>query len=133
MSHESSAISQPERWLALARADLAVAAAVDRSDALQRGLGCFHCQQAAEKALKSVLVGAHVAFPWTHNLSAVLRLVSAALESELPDDIRNARVLSDYSSAARYPDDLGEVSVDDLDEAIAIATTVVDWAGTVSM
>jgi len=42
-------------WLAYAESDLAVAGGVDRPGVLTETL-CFHAQQAAEKAIKAVLV-----------------------------------------------------------------------------
>jgi HEPN domain-containing protein len=43
------------RWLAYAESDLAVAHGVDRPGVILETL-CFHAQQAAEKAIKAVLV-----------------------------------------------------------------------------
>lgn len=43
------------RWLAYADSDLAVARGADRPGVLTETL-CFHAQQAAEKAIKAVLV-----------------------------------------------------------------------------
>jgi HEPN domain-containing protein len=125
-------LSGAERWLALARADLAVARSVDREDELQRGLACFHCQQAAEKSLKAVLVHAGVAFPWTHNLTQLVALVESTTERSAPDEVRAARMLSDYATAMRYPDAIGVATSAALDEALALAAGVVAWAASVT-
>ncbi|SHJ42520.1 HEPN domain-containing protein [Hymenobacter daecheongensis DSM 21074] len=45
----------------------------------------FHCQQAVEKLLKAALVGAHVAFPCTHDLVRLAELLPVSLQ--LPDDL----------------------------------------------
>src|SRR5262245_36549096 len=44
------------RWLAKAEEDLAVARLLVQSDSPVRWAACFHSQQAAEKAIKSLLV-----------------------------------------------------------------------------
>jgi len=51
---------QPERWLAHARSDLAVARLGLQRDVLPEQL-CFHAQQVVEKAFKAVLLHRRVA------------------------------------------------------------------------
>ncbi len=48
---------------------------------------CFDAQQAAEKALKAVLLARNVAFPFTHDLSRLVTLLEAD-GSGLSDEIR---------------------------------------------
>jgi HEPN domain-containing protein len=40
------------------------------------GLVCFHCQQAAEKYLKTLLIFHEVSFPKTHDLLLLLELAA---------------------------------------------------------
>lgn len=42
--------------------------------------------------------------------------------------LTSARLLTIYATASRYPDEILEVQQPHLDEAITIATRVVDWA-----
>lgn len=62
-------VGSTEAWMRLAEGDLAVAR-VRVPDHVPRELLCFHCQQAAEKAIKAVLVSAGIEPPRTHALAA---------------------------------------------------------------
>ena len=58
----------PQEWLRRARADLALArVGLNAEGTLPEDL-CYHAQQAAEKAIKAVLVSRNVDFPWVHAL-----------------------------------------------------------------
>lgn len=109
-----------------ARSDLALARRSPEPDVLPETL-CFHAQQAAEKALKAVLIRASVAPPKTHDLALLLKLVPARYPP-LPDPVAVAE-LTGYAVAARYPGVEEEVTPLDLREAVASAESVVDWAG----
>jgi HEPN domain-containing protein len=63
---------------------------------------CFHAQQAAEKAIKGVLLSRGIRFPYVHDLGALLSL--AARHGVLvPDEIAAADRLTDYAVLTRYP------------------------------
>ena len=66
----------PQEWLRRARSNLARARA-DRNlpDVLYEDL-CFDAQQAAEKAIKALLVHRQVRFPKTHDLLDLLTLLT---------------------------------------------------------
>lgn len=87
---------------------------------------CFHAQQAAEKAVKAVLVLHGIEAPRTHDVSELLGLVSQA-GHVVPEDIWEAEALSDYAVMTRYPGHelLGE---EDHRRAVAVAERVVRWA-----
>lgn len=61
----------PQDWLRHARSDLAIAAGPRSEDVLTETL-CFHAQQAAEKAIKAVLVSRQFPFPRTHSIERLL-------------------------------------------------------------
>ncbi len=66
------------------------------------GAACFHAQQCVEKYLKALLTESGGAFPLTHNLVALMHLVSASDPTWAllhPDLV----VLTLYSVAIRYP------------------------------
>jgi len=46
----------PEEWLDFAKSDLQMAEVGKRELSIRRELVCFHAQQAAEKAIKGVLL-----------------------------------------------------------------------------
>lgn len=109
----------------IARSDLVFADPVPQPGLLYE-LMCMHAQQAAEKALKAVLVHHGTAPPYTHDIRRLLLLV--AVHVDVPADVNNAGDLTRYAVAARYPDDLGEIDEAEWADAVATARAVVAWA-----
>ena len=66
---------------------------------------CFHCQQAAEKALKGFLTFHGVEFVRVHDLRYLLNLC-LAVEPGFGDIDRAIVILNDYAVEPRYPADL---------------------------
>ncbi|MGB9610524.1 MAG: HEPN domain-containing protein [Bryobacteraceae bacterium] len=64
----------PEQWLESAASDLRLARLASQHRGVRREQICFHAQQAAEKALKAVLLFQEMEFPFTHDLEELLRL-----------------------------------------------------------
>jgi HEPN domain-containing protein len=88
---------------------------------------CFDAQQAAEKAIKAVLVNRSVEFPKTHS---IVDLLSLAYQSgqNIPDQIRQAGVLTRYAVETRYPGLAEPPSKEDYQRAVTLAEQVVRWA-----
>jgi HEPN domain-containing protein len=85
------------RWLAKARTDLTLASVVlEQGPDIDPWVCCFHAQQAAEKALKAVLVARGAEPPFIHNLVALQALMPPDLELDVtvPD-------LADLTASAR--------------------------------
>lgn len=75
----------------------------------------FLCQQAAEKALKAVLMATRrKAFPKTHSLLALAKALSIPLELQSA-----ARRLNSAYVTSRYPDAANGVPAEIFDEGIA--------------
>ena len=89
---------------------------------------CFDAQQAAEKAIKAVMIERGIDFPYVHDLAHLLSVLEEAGEA-IPEDIRAVETLTNYSSTARYPNVGSPVSVQEHSEAVEIAEAVVRWAG----
>lgn len=88
-------------WLRFAEDDLKAARAVRREKLYH--VACFHAQQAAEKALKSYLVGSGAPIYRDHHLTALLvRCVKAHLRGSGLD--RACKILDQYYLSTRYPD-----------------------------
>lgn len=127
MLHESFAPGCAASWLQYARSDLALAA-IDPPPGVLLDALCHHAQQAAEKALKAVLVVQHVNFPPTHNIKVLLELIPPDLT--VPNQVAQSASLTPYAVASRYPDALGPISDrNEWQEALSIARAVVEWAG----
>ena len=58
-------------WLQNARSDLSLAK-VPKTRSIQYSHLCFHAQQAAEKAIKAVLLARRIVMPRTHDLDFLL-------------------------------------------------------------
>ena len=71
MPHEGHFSGSPADWLRYAYSDLELARVERPSNVLFEGL-CFHAQQAAEKALKAVLIAKGLPAPKTHNIRTLL-------------------------------------------------------------
>ena len=112
-------------WIAHARGDLALAEAPP-PPGVPLELLCFHAQQAAEKALKAVLLSLDVVPPRTHDIGALLELVEARLL--VPPALRAAAALSDYAVVMRYPGEHEPVVRADLHEALQQSRSVVEMA-----
>jgi len=95
-------------------------------DALYEDL-CFHAQQAAEKALKSVYRSKALEFRYTHDLTKLLDGL-AKNGVAIPEAIREAADLTDFAWHARYPGPAEFVSEGEYQRALMLAERVVDWA-----
>src|SRR5205807_2517939 len=62
------------RWLVIVDEDVRVAIACLRMDDPAPGSAAYHCQQAAEKVVKGLLVVARITFTRTHDLDELVDL-----------------------------------------------------------
>ena len=88
---------------------------------------CFDAQQAAEKAIKAVMLQRSVEFPYVHDLGRLLSLLEEAGEP-IPEVVRKAEDLTRYALVTRYPGLARPVSEQEYAEAVEIAERVVQWA-----
>ncbi len=94
------------RWLSKARTDLALATVVlEKGPDMDPWACCFHAQQAAEKALKAVLVANGTEPPYTHDLGALAAVLPDGVALGVsPADLGD---LTTYATGARYVFDAG--------------------------
>ena len=119
----------PREWLNRARSNLALAK--NRiPDAYLEDL-CFEAQQAAEKAIKALLIGSGIEFPYVHDLARLLSLLEES-GIAVPDVVRRAEELTPYAMIGRYPGVLPTrpVSPEDHATAVELSEAVVRWAET---
>ena len=88
---------------------------------------CFGAQQAAEKAIKSVLIKRSIEFPYVHDLGRLLSILEISGES-IPEEVHDAALLTKYAWEGRYPGAMEPVSYQDYADAIRFAEVVVRWA-----
>ena len=65
---------------------------------------CFHCQQAAEKALKAFVTYHGTNVPKTHDLTNLNELC-AVHEKDIESLVEQCIALNDYAVEIRYPDE----------------------------
>ncbi|MCY4431137.1 MAG: HEPN domain-containing protein [Rhodospirillales bacterium] len=114
----------PREWLNRAKSSLALA----RNRVPEAYLEdlCFLAQQAAEKAVKALLIDRRIEFPYVHDLGRLLFLLDEEGEN-VPDSIRAAAELTLYASVTRYPGVVRPVTVKEYSEATEVAEMVVRW------
>ena len=113
-------------WLIHAESDLTYARLGRSEPAVLRGQVAFHAEQAAEKALKAVLIQTGVEFPRTH-VQSLLRLLRNS-EISVRQDIEQASALTRFAVEARYPGDIEPITPEEVAQAIEVAERVVAWA-----
>jgi HEPN domain-containing protein len=120
--------ASPEEWVIHARSDLTLAQiGRDNCNVLHEQI-CFHTQQAAEKALKAVLLFYKVDFPLTHDLDELVDILEQNGIS-LSEEILNIGILTPYAVEARYPGYWDEITEHDVEDALKLAEKMVLWAG----
>ncbi len=124
MSPERYPPDDPREWLNRARSNL-IQAREEFPGVYLEDL-CFQAQQAAEKALKSLLLHRGVAFPYVHDLAELLTLLERNGEA-IPENIWQAVILTEYAVESRYPGISEPVTREEYERAMAIAEEVFRW------
>ena len=119
-----------DEWLTHAESDLNFARLAKGHTEILPEQVCFHAQQAAEKALKAVLLHHKIEFPLIHDIEALLEIATQSGIS-LPSDVAEAGALTPYAVEARYPGYEEDVTAEQVDQAIRLAESVVTWARTI--
>lgn len=88
----------------------------------------FEAQQAAEKALKGVLIARGGSFRKTHDIGVLLTLLRNA-GVEVSHDLDASVHLSQYAFASRYPSEV-PLTEANFREALQLAEAVVAWCET---
>ena len=125
MPPDISTTGSAEGWLKRARSNLARAKLPKLEEALWEDY-CFDAQQAAEKALKALLLFNNIPFRFVHDIAELLTLLEQN-GFELPEGIRSGAELSGYAVEARYPSLMEPVTEQEYKEAIVIAEQIVTW------
>ncbi|MCX5809947.1 MAG: HEPN domain-containing protein [Proteobacteria bacterium] len=120
-------LTMPEEWVSHAESDLAIARLGDGKPGVLPQQICFHAQQAAEKALKAVLLFHKIDFAWTHDITELTDIFEEA-GITLPEDFQDAGDLTPYAVESRYPGYWGTIDEEDVKEAIELAEKIVKWA-----
>lgn len=115
----------PREWMNRARSDL-IQATNEVPGVYFENL-CFNAQQAAEKAIKAVMVLRGVEFPYIRDLTRLMSMLEVSGET-IPDPVRRAAVLTRFAAHTRYPSVEEPVIKQEYAEALTIAEAVLRWA-----
>jgi HEPN domain-containing protein len=110
-------------WLVKAHSDLATARLLITGSEKHLDTGSYHCQQAAEKALKACLTAQENVFPKTHSLVALLALCISS-DPAFQRLQNHAEILTPLGTAFRYPSEESGPDVDVAARALALAEEV---------
>jgi HEPN domain-containing protein len=88
MPPEAGPLGTSLAWLRRAKSNLARAKQPKPDEAVWEDL-CFDAQQAAEKALKAILILRGIDFPRTHNIRVLLSLLEPTGQ-HIPQELREA-------------------------------------------
>jgi len=92
------------QWIRKAELDYRAAESLLQDADPIREVIAFHCQQAAEKYLKALLVSIPVEFPRTHDLDQLLELLAPVMP-DLASTLDGIGMLSPFGVTIRYPGD----------------------------
>jgi len=124
--HKKDTRIMAQNWLDHAKSDLKLAKLGLEYEVFPSQI-CFHAQQAAEKALKAILLYNHIEFPLIHDLEQLLNI----LEKEkifIPDDILEVGILTPYAVETRYPGNWDEIAENEITNALTLAEKTIHWA-----
>jgi HEPN domain-containing protein len=86
---------------------------------------CFQLQQAAEKALKGLLIYYEFEPEFTHNIEILLKELKKFIE--IPENIKEAAQLTNYAIQTRYPGEYEEITKEEYENSVKITNTCLDW------
>jgi predicted nucleotidyltransferase/HEPN domain-containing protein len=118
-------VREARDWLTRAARDLRAAHLSLSTDPPMLDMVVFHCQQAAEKAIKGYLAWNDVPFRRTHELKDLGDQV-VAIDASLTADVGRAASLSDYAWKFCYPGGPPEPLRSEADAALATAQAAYD-------
>ena len=132
---ELDRMDEYKEWLAFAQTDYDCADYLYKAPLYPKPLNviCYHCQQAAEKAIKALIVyfGSQGGMPKVHDLSFLLNqiknMVYEQKEIEISHDfLAIADSLSKYGIAPRYPNEI-EVNECQTEKALQDSAKILNW------
>ena len=119
--------TDPHTGLLRAKANLTLAEKGGRLKGVAYEDLCFNAQQAAEKALKAVCLVHELDFPKTHSLVHLIDILESS-GVQIPDNVREADILTQYAVQSRYPSIVEDVTKEEYHDVLKLASKVVFWA-----
>ena len=125
-----------EEWLSFAKMDFESAKYLLSAPFYPRPLNivCYHCQQAAEKAVKALIIyfGSQGGMPKMHDIAFLLNQVKNIVEDKSGLKLDNnlvaiADTLTKYGITSRYPNDEMDIDEKQAKQAIMDSKKVLIW------
>jgi HEPN domain-containing protein len=110
-------------WLIKSGTDLATAVKLAAAPDPYLDTAIYHCQQAAEKALKGLLAYFDQRVVRTHDVGYLVTL-AVPFEESLRSCLESAERVTPYATAYRYPDEVLEPEREEFDQALAAAEAI---------
>ncbi len=111
------------RWMQFAREDLIVAKEILKSEFPVYRAVCFQCQQSAEKYLKAYQILNEIRVIKTHNLVAIIDTL-IDYDKNIEQFISKSKELTNYAVSFRYPDDFEDITKQQVEDSILLATEI---------
>ena len=113
-------------WLIKAKRDLLSASQLAQADEPLLDTAAYHCQQAAEKAIKAFLVYHDIRFEKTHDLDVLLSQASQ-IDPVFSEYREIGHILTPLAVEFRYPGEFVEPEPEEYKEAFIAATQLYDF------
>ena len=117
----------PREWLNRAQSNLVLAGMQGERIYLEDL--CFNAQQAAEKAIKALLIHRKIEFPYVHDIAELLTVAERSGQ-EIPPPIKQAERLTRFAVFTRYPGIAATIRHEEYTEALQVAGEVIRWVET---
>lgn len=125
-SAETAQREEVRQWLIKSDRDLAAAQVLIASETYLLDSAVYHCQQAAEKALKGYLAHQQSALVKTHNLGVLLDLY-IPFEAKFQSLKEVGQALTPYATESRYPGSDLEPDETEAKKAVEMAQQIVEF------
>ena len=125
MPRSTAIAGSPLDWLSRSQSNLSRAQQPKPDDVYLEDL-CFDAQQAAEKALKALLLNTGLKFRFVHDIGELLNELTQA-NVEVPERVIESAELTTFAVEARYPGPFEAVTEEEYRRALYLAETVVAW------
>jgi len=113
-----------EEWIKRAKSSLELAQAKIIHHIYYEDL-CYQSQQAAEKALKGLLIFYGIEPEFTHNIEVLLNEIKKF--TDIPEYIKETSLLTSYAVQTRYPGEYDEITKKEYKKSIKIAKDCLHW------
>ena len=112
-----------ESWIDRAKSSIEIAVTRNSELVYYEDL-CYQAQQAAEKAIKGMLIYYNAEPQFTHNIGILLEDLQAFVNI---DEIKETIKLTKYAVQTRYPGEYDDITKKDYEESIKITKKCLEW------